>query len=210
MEEVTQKDGRTILFVSHNLAAVQRLCKKTILIENGKVKKTGETGDVIDFYTRDKANQTNPFHTDNRGRIKITDIKITNEEDSILIKSDNKIKIKISYESDFKEIIPDTRILISITSERSQKMVLRLDSHVSLKSFRDIKSSGEITCQTETINLVEGKYSMDILFLMQDTKGERTLVNTQFDVITDIDKYEYTLNPDKNVCDYLVKYNFKQ
>src|SRR3989344_5695066 len=38
MEEVTRKEGRTVLFVSHNMAAIQSLCKKTILIEKGKVK----------------------------------------------------------------------------------------------------------------------------------------------------------------------------
>jgi lipopolysaccharide transport system ATP-binding protein len=56
MREVTQKDGRTILFVSHNLAAVQSLCTKTILLENGKVKKIGPTKEVIEAYTSTVAN----------------------------------------------------------------------------------------------------------------------------------------------------------
>ena len=39
MEEATRKDGRTILFVSHNLAAVERICNRAILIEKGKITK---------------------------------------------------------------------------------------------------------------------------------------------------------------------------
>jgi lipopolysaccharide transport system ATP-binding protein len=50
MEEVTRKQGRTILFVSHNMAAIQSLCKKCILIEKGKVKSIGNTEDVVNEY----------------------------------------------------------------------------------------------------------------------------------------------------------------
>lgn len=44
------KAGRTILFVSHNLAAVKQLCTKGLLIDDGKVGSFGETGKVITEY----------------------------------------------------------------------------------------------------------------------------------------------------------------
>ncbi|MBU4223713.1 ABC transporter ATP-binding protein [Patescibacteria group bacterium] len=50
MEEVTKKEGRTILFVSHNMGAIQRLCQKTILLEKGKVKMFGKTEEVVNHY----------------------------------------------------------------------------------------------------------------------------------------------------------------
>lgn len=50
MEEVTKKDGRTILFVSHNMGAIRQLCSKTIWIDEGKIKSIGETEDVIEQY----------------------------------------------------------------------------------------------------------------------------------------------------------------
>jgi lipopolysaccharide transport system ATP-binding protein len=50
MEEVTRKQGRTILFVSHNLEAVERLCTKTMLLKKGEVVKFGETSEVINYY----------------------------------------------------------------------------------------------------------------------------------------------------------------
>jgi len=53
MEEVTKKEGRTILFVSHNMGAIQRLCPKTILLEKGKVKMFGKTEEVVNFYLDD-------------------------------------------------------------------------------------------------------------------------------------------------------------
>ncbi|MFH1772973.1 MAG: Wzt carbohydrate-binding domain-containing protein, partial [Patescibacteria group bacterium] len=53
MEEVTKKDGRTILFVSHNMGAIRQLCKKCILLEKGEIKMIGETNDIIKDYLDD-------------------------------------------------------------------------------------------------------------------------------------------------------------
>jgi len=50
MEEVTKKDGRTILFVSHNMVAMQSLCSKAVLLEGGKVKSMGPTDEIIKEY----------------------------------------------------------------------------------------------------------------------------------------------------------------
>jgi lipopolysaccharide transport system ATP-binding protein len=44
------KEGRTILFVSHNMAAIANLCSKAILLEQGKVVLQGETRQVIESY----------------------------------------------------------------------------------------------------------------------------------------------------------------
>jgi len=53
MEEVG-KDGRTILFVSHNLTAVASLCPTSILLSDGKVAASGKTSDAIRAYIGDK------------------------------------------------------------------------------------------------------------------------------------------------------------
>lgn len=43
-------EGRTVLFVSHDLGAVESLCNKAVLLENGKVKTLGNTSDVLNAY----------------------------------------------------------------------------------------------------------------------------------------------------------------
>lgn len=50
MEEVTKKAGRTILFVSHNMSAIEKLCSKTLLLEKGQIVASGETRSVISTY----------------------------------------------------------------------------------------------------------------------------------------------------------------
>jgi len=50
MDEVTHKQGRTILFVSHDMDTVGRLCKRCVLLDAGKIKMIGDTCDVIKKY----------------------------------------------------------------------------------------------------------------------------------------------------------------
>ncbi len=52
MDEVTKKAGRTILFVSHNMNAIQNLCKRCILLKDGRVEMIGETKNVIKLYLK--------------------------------------------------------------------------------------------------------------------------------------------------------------
>ena len=49
MKEVAAQD-KTILFVSHNLTAVQNLCNKTLHLEKGTIKQFGETGSILNAY----------------------------------------------------------------------------------------------------------------------------------------------------------------
>jgi lipopolysaccharide transport system ATP-binding protein len=45
------KEGRTVIFVSHNMAAIINLCKRAILMESGSVKYSGNTSDAINMYS---------------------------------------------------------------------------------------------------------------------------------------------------------------
>jgi lipopolysaccharide transport system ATP-binding protein len=52
MGNVTSGEGRTVLFVSHNMGAVQRLCATSIWIADGKVQESGPTAEVVDSYLK--------------------------------------------------------------------------------------------------------------------------------------------------------------
>jgi ABC-type polysaccharide/polyol phosphate transport system ATPase subunit len=49
-----KKDGRTIVFVSHDLNAVEKFCVRAILLENGYVRKEGKPTGVLDEYKASK------------------------------------------------------------------------------------------------------------------------------------------------------------
>src|SRR5216683_626988 len=52
MQHASTSEGRTVLFVSHNMAAVQALCSRAILLDNGRLVGDGTTDEVVDQYMR--------------------------------------------------------------------------------------------------------------------------------------------------------------
>ena len=50
MQDVANGEGRTVLFVSHNMAAVKSLCKKGVVMENGQVAFKGNIDDSLNYY----------------------------------------------------------------------------------------------------------------------------------------------------------------
>jgi lipopolysaccharide transport system ATP-binding protein len=53
-------EGRTVLFVSHNMSAVQRLCKRVYLLEEGKIITSGDAAPVVDAYYRFTMDRNDP------------------------------------------------------------------------------------------------------------------------------------------------------
>ena len=50
MQEASKGEGRTVLFVSHNMAAIRQLCTKCILLEKGSLKEIGQTERIVKNY----------------------------------------------------------------------------------------------------------------------------------------------------------------
>ena len=57
MKDVSGKDGRTVLFVSHNMTAMNSLCDSAIYMRNGRVQQIGETSEIINAYLSSGSNQ---------------------------------------------------------------------------------------------------------------------------------------------------------
>ena len=57
MQDISQGGGRTVLFVSHNMGSVRRLCQKGILLENGRIRYQGDVHETINEYLSDEIKQ---------------------------------------------------------------------------------------------------------------------------------------------------------
>ena len=53
MQDVSRGEGRTVLFVSHNMSAIRSLCHRGVVLDNGMVSFDGETEDAVQFYLKD-------------------------------------------------------------------------------------------------------------------------------------------------------------
>jgi lipopolysaccharide transport system ATP-binding protein len=100
MDEVSHTEGRTVLFVSHNLAAVKELCNTAILLKNGEVEATGLAGSIIKNYLSQPIKISNPTDLINdyksrrgNGEARFTEININNNS----LQIDPTEEIKISF-----------------------------------------------------------------------------------------------------------------
>ena len=105
MNEITKHGSRTLLFVSHNIAAVKNLCNKGVLLQNGMVRQYGGIDDVVSVYRQevntDEMTEINHARVD-ESRIdgfKLTDITVTNDRNLNHIVSGEAVIISIKYES---------------------------------------------------------------------------------------------------------------
>lgn len=71
--------GRTVLFVSHNLTAVEQLCNKAVLMQNGTITMDGQVGDILEAYKKSslEIGEVKPYGTNQVEFInyRITDLK---------------------------------------------------------------------------------------------------------------------------------------
>lgn len=81
LDEVSKEEDRTILFVSHNMAMIESLCSRAVLLEHGKIKMIGEARKVIDKYLS-KNNEKNRaiynFHTIKSKDVRVAKISLLN------------------------------------------------------------------------------------------------------------------------------------
>jgi lipopolysaccharide transport system ATP-binding protein len=87
MQDISRSGGRTVLFVSHNMAAVKSLCTKGIVMENGKVAFEGNIDDAIDKYLNESTNNAEKKWTIEQAPgadfIRLLEVKVFNKNKEI-------------------------------------------------------------------------------------------------------------------------------
>ncbi|MBQ0908415.1 ATP-binding cassette domain-containing protein [Flavobacterium sp. F-328] len=106
MQDISKTGGRTVLFVSHNMAAVKSLCTRGILLENGKVKYEGSIDHIIERYLEDEKTTAHRILSDeiiknhNADFIKLIEVKVINTSNAISINHGiaDDINIEFTYD----------------------------------------------------------------------------------------------------------------
>ena len=140
MEEITGQSGRTILFVSHNMSAIQRLCKKTVLIEKGTVKKIGDTKDVISEYLHEGQSTGLVEFTKNKNKeAQILSVEMKNEKHKTTssFSHDENFSIDLSYH--LNKDLQNTIITLEFFAQDGQMFFFSADTD-NAKKILDKKS----------------------------------------------------------------------
>ena len=131
MQDVSRGEGRTVLFVSHNMASVKSLCKTGVLLENGSVKYIGGVNETVEHYIGDGGSTENQY---------FDDLSIAPGNDVIRIKSFEILPLDGS-----KQITIETGVLFRLKFMCYKENAM-LDANLQISTLDDI-----IVCEEEQV-----------------------------------------------------------
>jgi lipopolysaccharide transport system ATP-binding protein len=111
MQAVASGEGRTVLFVSHNLAAVRQLCSRGLLLENGRLALNAPTGQLLESFTGLVPTAYEAVFSPDPSRPSITQVRL---DPQAAAKGD--LEIEFQFESPFALTPPVFGLVISSMS----------------------------------------------------------------------------------------------
>lgn len=156
--------GRTVLFVSHNMAAVKSLCSSGLILQNGSLLFSGTSEQAIDKYTH-TVNSLAAIPISNRtdrkgnGKLRITDIKIVNKLDTPVFEltSGEFYKIKVyfnkSQDVDVKKLFFGLQFM-----NENDEIVTTIATDEQGTKFSEIRDEGYFEVEIPKLIFREGQY----------------------------------------------------
>jgi lipopolysaccharide transport system ATP-binding protein len=167
MESVAS-GGRTVLFVSHNMASVSALCSRVYFLHKGSILASGQPKNVIEEYL----NEIKPMsgiclreRTDRHGngRLQFAEMVIRDDVGDPIdtAVSGQDIAVKIAYISSEATPLRNVSISVGFYSALGQ-FLFYCGNEMTGNPFRSIPPKGEITCSIPRLPLSPGRYVLNL------------------------------------------------
>jgi lipopolysaccharide transport system ATP-binding protein len=179
------KQGRTILFVSHNMSAIRALCRESLWIDVGEVITRGPTPEVLHRYLESPVENQKVSVSDRRdrtgdGSARICSLSITTEHGQLPICTDSRLKITVTYTS--HKSVRRPRIYVSIFDMSYLAGVYALDSEATGDLPKVLPPGGTLTCITEPIKLTPGRCYANVGLCSEGVEVDHVTAAVCFDV----------------------------
>ena len=164
------EEGRTVIFVSHQMSTIQALCNRGLVLQTGKVMLDGNTDDAVNLYLEsgyELSNKTPLAQRKDRSgsaKIKVTDINILDENGmnvSSLLSGENYY-FRISCLSKMESRISNIILSLDIFDERDNRILL-FRTNFSNESFTMIPGINYVMCNVSNLPITLGSYKASIL-----------------------------------------------
>lgn len=193
MKDVSEKDGRTVLFVSHNMPAVQKLCNKAMVLQFGRNIYAGETDEAINYYLHHKKEEgqldiEERTDRDGNGQLRCTGIRLLSHESKEIdnIRSGDFLKIAVDYSIQ----VPSVRSVyfrIQVL-DSNEEILFTCNNEHAAEIIPVINKNGTVNCIIPKLPLFGGVYYINIRIfsreagLMDDVEfaKELTVVDGDF------------------------------
>ncbi|REC48989.1 ABC transporter ATP-binding protein [Chryseobacterium pennipullorum] len=157
MNDVTKGEGRTILFVSHNMAAVKQLCTSGILLKNGQVAHRGDINSVLENYIINELSPNSEFRyiEDLNKKAQIRKVKVYNNNgvETTEFGHSDDINLDISFIN--REVKGGIRVNIAVL-DKFENVIF-----VTRKVFEE-KNENNFTIKIEGGKLIPNTYMLSV------------------------------------------------
>lgn len=173
MNDVAEQ-GRTVLFVSHNMATIANLCPRSILLKGGKIVQAGPTGEIIDGYLKGLSDLANTSVADRKdrqglGQIRVTDIGVYDQAGDLLEypRSGQDVVFRMRYQCNADRVFRNCRASVLVRKDGISYFHLSTEL-VDVRQL-DIEGNGSIDFLVPELPLSEGRY---LIHVYLESNGE--------------------------------------
>lgn len=168
MQDISRGEGRTVIFVSHNMATIKSLCTRAVVLEHGKTVFEGGTQDAVKFYltlgaSKDDISLKNRQEREGNGKWKVVNIEFLNVENAHIseVISGNAMKFRISFEK-FEKINVDKLFFgLAITDNHEQNVATFLSDEMNC-DLSGLRSGNSVVVDVPQLLLRAGNYNLTI------------------------------------------------
>ncbi len=190
MGEVSQGEGRSVLFVSHNMSAINKLCNTAIYLENGMLENSGKTYDIIKHYNKKNSYISSGIDLINdrilrrgNGEVRFVEVSINNGSEFI----DPNLPILFNFSIEVFNFIEDLCFFCSIYNAEGTEPITDSGLIQLTDNPLDIGYTNKFTFQINSSILRTGHYPV---YLWLGKKGDEFEDDYPFDVLDKV----YSLN----------------
>jgi lipopolysaccharide transport system ATP-binding protein len=170
--------GRTVMFVSHNLAAIENFCSKTILLKNGKLEFLGPTLDAVSNYLAASENTsiTLDKHPDRKGsgEIQVQSIDIVDSMGKSIreVQCGQDLEIHLHYKFNNHTALEKVLVGINLYSSLGVPVFLH-HNRLTKDPFGPIKRNGTFVCKIKRLPLAPSVYTLGFSVMANMGKGSQ-------------------------------------
>jgi len=169
------KEGRTVLFVSHNMTAIQNLCTNAIVLKNGRIlTTTADVQNAVETYLSDvgtikEISLVERKDRQGEGKILITGFKMFDNqgEEIYSLISGQTVEFRIYYECVNNQKPKNVSVGIGISALTGQFLTL-LSNEMTQKTFGAIPQKGYCTCKIDKLPLAPMIISVNLIVRQND------------------------------------------
>ena len=172
MQEISTNSQRTVLFVSHNMASIERLCSRSVVMDNGRVVTSGPVAESVvkylEMHTVDKASSKLMGTADRSGsgEARLRGVELLDKAGVRVnaVRCGGPMKLRFRIENDCRRALNGVSVGYSLSDHRGQSLVVSYSDYESVLLCIQ-PGSTDVDVTVQSVPLVPGVYKVGFRLL---------------------------------------------